>query len=237
MNAPFRPEIVTESRMAPTAYQASAGGKPIAMLASLGFTALLVSSLFLLNANGQRQERTSIAVVELDTIPKKEPEKPEDRKVPEEVEMIQPQVSAPVPQPDVPVPVAPLPAMAIARPTPIAVAPPTPPAPPAPPAARAAVASGPADGGDLTGNLVSAKPPSYPVESRRKREQGTVILAVLLSAAGDVAEISIARSSGFERLDKAALQAVKKWRWAPFKRDGVAVTVKGQVAIPFVLST
>ncbi|HTN14172.1 MAG TPA: TonB family protein [Sphingomonadaceae bacterium] len=207
------------------------------MFASVGFTALLVSSLFMLNVVGQREERTSIAVVELNTTPENQPEKPDERPAPEEVQMIPPQVTAPVPQPEAPAPIAPLPALAMAKPAAIAIAPPPSPAPPAQPAARAGAASGPAEGGDLTGNLVTAKPPSYPIESRRKHEQGTVILAVLLSTAGEVAEISIARSSGFDRLDKAALQAVKKWRWAPFKRDGVPVTVKGQVAIPFVLNT
>ncbi|WP_252217111.1 energy transducer TonB, partial [Clostridium sp. CMCC3677] len=76
----------------------------------------------------------------------------------------------------------------------------------------------PTEGGDLSSKMISAKPPSYPLESRRLHEEGTVVLAVLLSAEGQVAGISIAQSSGSDRLDQAALAAVRKWRWAPVFR-------------------
>ncbi|OJW67110.1 MAG: hypothetical protein BGO57_02850 [Sphingomonadales bacterium 63-6] len=238
MNAPFKPEIVMERRVAyAAAYEPSRGRNPVAMLASVAFTGLLVSSLFMLNVNAQREERTSIAVVELNTLPEKQPEERKDKPAPEEAALIQPQMVAPLPPVDAPAPMTPMPALSMANPTPVSVAPPAPPAPPAQPAARAVAPAGPADGGDLSANLISAKPPSYPVEARRKREQGTVVLAVLLSTLGDVVEISVARSSGYERLDKAALSAVRKWRWAPFKRDGAPVMVKGQVTIPFVLTS
>jgi len=78
-------------------------------------------------------------------------------------------------------------------------------------------------------------PPSYPVECRRRKEQGTVFLAVVLATDGTVANVSIARSSGSERLDKAALQAVRKWRWSPTIRNGAPVMVQGTVDIPFIL--
>jgi periplasmic protein TonB len=47
--------------------------------------------------------------------------------------------------------------------------------------------------------------------------------------------VSVARSSGFDRLDKAALDAVRRWRWSPTLRDGAPVSVRGTVDIPFVL--
>lgn len=84
--------------------------------------------------------------------------------------------------------------------------------------------------------MIHAPPPKYPRESRRRREQGVVLLAVLLSAEGRVAEIRIARSSGHSRLDTAARDAVRGWRWSPTLRDGVAVQVSGTVEIPFVLT-
>lgn len=73
------------------------------------------------------------------------------------------------------------------------------------------------------------------MESRRKREQGTVVLSLTLSVDGGVSVISVAQSSGFDRLDDAALRAVRKWRWAPTVRNGQPVMVRGQVEIPFVL--
>nr|WP_246427285.1 energy transducer TonB [Sphingopyxis panaciterrulae] len=83
--------------------------------------------------------------------------------------------------------------------------------------------------------MLSGAPPRYPRESRRHREEGTVVLALTLDVDGSVASISVAQSSGFQRLDEAALRAVRKWRWAPTMRSGQAVKVKGLVEIPFVL--
>jgi len=104
-----------------------------------------------------------------------------------------------------------------------------PPAPPAP-AAPASV-----QGGDLGTQMVSGRPPRYPIDCRRRREQGTVVLALTLGVDGAVQTIAVARSSGFPRLDEAALGAVRTWRWAPVLRAGQPVIVRGVVEIPFVL--
>ena len=85
--------------------------------------------------------------------------------------------------------------------------------------------------------MIAGNPPRYPVESRRKKEQGTVELLLILAADGRVETISITRSSGFARLDDAALSAVRRWRWAPTLRDGAPVKVRGVVEIPFVLTS
>ena len=100
-------------------------------------------------------------------------------------------------------------------------------APPAP--------SGPISVADLDSKLLSAPPPRYPVPSLRLKEQGTVILSVLVGTDGSVEEIGIARSSGYSRLDKAALEAVRRWRWSPTLVAGTPVQVRGPVDIPFVL--
>jgi protein TonB len=114
------------------------------------------------------------------------------------------------------------------------VAPPPPPiaAPVAPPKPTP---SGPVMVGDLDEKLIEGNPPRYPVESRRKKEQGTVQLRLLIGVDGRVVQVSIAQSSGFERLDQAALQAAKSWRWQPMLRDGQPVEVRGIMSIPFVL--
>lgn len=90
---------------------------------------------------------------------------------------------------------------------------------------------------DLSSRMIVATPPRYPVPSRRAREQGTVALMVLVGTDGAVKDIAISRSSGFERLDRAALDAVRRWRWSPTMYDGKAVMVRGIVEIPFVLKS
>ena len=104
----------------------------------------------------------------------------------------------------------------------------------APPAPKAAAVSAPVSV-DLSTKMVAGKPPRYPTESRRAKEQGTVVLRLLLGVDGSVAEIALAHSSGFDRLDKAALDAVKHWRWSPTMQAGQAMQVRGTVEIPFVL--
>lgn len=104
-----------------------------------------------------------------------------------------------------------------------------------PAAAPAAPATIAADGLDTS--LIEGEPPRYPRESRRKKEQGTAVLLVIVGIEGRVEAISIARSSGSSRLDQAALKAVRGWRWQPLRRDGQPVKVRGLVEIPFVLTS
>ena len=77
---------------------------------------------------------------------------------------------------------------------------------------------------------VRAAPPVYPKESQRKREHGTVVLRGLVDAQGSPAQIQIERSSGFERLDSAAREAVEKFLFRPYEVNGVAQPA--QVLIP-----
>jgi protein TonB len=77
---------------------------------------------------------------------------------------------------------------------------------------------------------VRAAPPVYPKESQRRREHGTVLLRVLVDSLGNPAQIQIERSSGFERLDTAAREAVQKFLFRPHEVNGVAQPA--QVLIP-----
>ncbi|MCL2298440.1 MAG: energy transducer TonB [Proteobacteria bacterium] len=72
--------------------------------------------------------------------------------------------------------------------------------------------------------------PEYPFQSRRLREQGWVKLRVHVTAEGLANEVTLHTSSGFERLDKAAIDAVKRWRFRPAQRAGKAVA--GWVVVP-----
>jgi len=75
--------------------------------------------------------------------------------------------------------------------------------------------------------------PSYPVFAKRARQQGKVILRVQVDASGQVAVIGIHRSSGFERLDEAALSAVRQWRFVPARSGDRAVAGVALVPINF----
>ncbi|SCW68951.1 outer membrane transport energization protein TonB (TC 2.C.1.1.1) [Sphingobium faniae] len=146
----------------------------------------------------------------------------------------QPEIVAPPPL--VQMPVAPVQLVAT-TPDPVPVPSPmpvmSPPGPSAPAAPRAPLSI--VQGGDLGTQMVAGKPPRYPVESRRKHEQGTVLLSLTLDVDGSVESIVIAQSSGFKRLDDAARDAVRGWRWKPTIRDGQPARVRGVVEIPFVL--
>lgn len=65
--------------------------------------------------------------------------------------------------------------------------------------------------------------PVYPMLSRKRKEQGTVILKLLVRANGSVSDISIHQSSGFTRLDESAVQAVKRWHYTPAVQDSIAI--------------
>lgn len=85
-------------------------------------------------------------------------------------------------------------------------------APPAPP--KIELPSSDAD------YLNNPKPP-YPALSKRMGEQGKVLVRTLIGTDGRAQEVQLQQTSGFERLDQAALTAARQWRYVPGKRDGV----------------
>ncbi len=78
-------------------------------------------------------------------------------------------------------------------------------------------------------------PPSYPPVSRRMGEQGRVLLRVTISADGMALSVAMQSGSGSNRLDEAAVAAVRKWRFVPAKRGGQAVSASVMVPIKFSL--
>jgi protein TonB len=73
-------------------------------------------------------------------------------------------------------------------------------------------------------------PPEYPRISQRRREEGTVLLWVVVAADGRPVDWRVERSSGHERLDQAALDAVAGWRFEPARRGHRPVA--GTVLVP-----
>ncbi len=79
--------------------------------------------------------------------------------------------------------------------------------------------------------------PAYPSQSRRIGEEGRVLLRVLVSEKGDAANVEVDSGSGSERLDRAALDAVKKWRFIPAKRNNQPISAYVIVPIKFSLQS
>jgi protein TonB len=77
--------------------------------------------------------------------------------------------------------------------------------------------------------------PDYPALSVRRGEQGQVVLNVLIGVDGKAQKAEIAKTSGFERLDAAALATVLRWRYVPGKRGGVPEEMWFKVPLAFVL--
>lgn len=111
---------------------------------------------------------------------------------------------------------------------------PTPPAPPAPvrpaPEAPPAVVAARFDAAYLNNPA-----PAYPPLSRRMREEGKVMLRVQVTAEGLPAQVDLAESSGFARLDAAAREAVQRWRFVPAKQGGQPVAAAVIVPVVFKL--
>ena len=111
---------------------------------------------------------------------------------------------------------APPPAPVVA-PAPVAVAPP----PVVPPSFDAAYLRNP--------------PPAYPAMSRRRGEQGTVVLRVHVGADGAAQQVHLRSSSGYEQLDRAAQEVVQQWRFVPARQGEQAVAAWVLVPIRFAL--
>ena len=77
--------------------------------------------------------------------------------------------------------------------------------------------------------------PAYPALSRRLGEQGRAVVRVLIGADGLPQKAELHTSSGFERLDRAALDTVMRWRYVPGKRGDVPEAMWFNVPLNFVL--
>jgi len=78
--------------------------------------------------------------------------------------------------------------------------------------------------------------PKYPMASRRKGEQGRVILDVLVSKEGKARSVTIISTSGFKELDTAAKDAVMDAKFKPGERNGKAVEASARMTILFQLN-
>lgn len=154
------------------------------------------------------------------------------------IDLPTPKTAPPVP---IPIPTPPVPVkQAVTKPTPVTqtappiltvnepapaaaafIAPvPQPPAPIAPPSVPVAAVAVPpvtakasAPTSICVQDYISQPDPIYPNLSNRLGEQGVADIRVLFSAAGLPLKAEIVKSSGYERLDRAALEGTKRWRF------------------------
>jgi len=82
---------------------------------------------------------------------------------------------------------------------------------------------------------VHNREPIYPDEAVRRGEQGIVILLINISPQGLASSVDIARSSGFNLLDRAARDAVTTWRFVPAVRDGQPIPSRMPMRVVFQL--
>jgi TonB family protein len=79
-------------------------------------------------------------------------------------------------------------------------------------------------------------PPKYPQAAIDARQEGTVLLKVLVAIDGSVSDIEVASATLPGSFDQAAIDTVRKWQFNPATRDGTPVAAWVQVPICFSLN-
>lgn len=84
------------------------------------------------------------------------------------------------------------------------------------------------------GILIKKVPPKYPKQARKQHLEGTVVLRATITKEGEISDLRLV--SGEPMLAEAALEAVKKWKYRPYQKDGQAVAVDTEITVNFALS-
>jgi protein TonB len=80
--------------------------------------------------------------------------------------------------------------------------------------------------------------PEYPEAARKAGVEGKVLLEVMVKADGSVVSASVREGiAGHPELDRAAVDAVKQWKFEPATADGVPVDMKINIPIEFRLDS
>ncbi len=175
--------------------------------------------------------------------PPRQQVEPVKRPAPRKVERAPPAPKAkpqPQPQPQqntIPAPPAPEAPLSVVTPEP-AAAPAAAPASPAETRAGApagAVGTGKVELPSSDASYLGNPAPVYPTISKRLGEQGKVIVRVLIGRNGLPERAELKRSSGYERLDRAALDYVMKCRYVPGKVGGEPQAMWYEAPVNFVL--
>jgi len=117
------------------------------------------------------------------------------------------------------------PPIEIAQPRPTDVY--SPPSPPSPPSPQSDI------GASVDISSKNMNPPKYPPAAARAGITGTVILIIDVDANGNVTNVSVEKSSRNRDLDRAAMDAARKWRFNPGMSDGQRSAGRVRVPVDF----
>lgn len=107
---------------------------------------------------------------------------------------------------------------------------------PAAEAAKSALSASPPSTPPQPAHYLANPKPPYPHLSRRLGEEGTVRLNILVNPDGSVAQMEVAKSSGYPRLDRSAIETVQSsWKFEPARQGGMPVAAWVIVPIQFTL--
>lgn len=81
--------------------------------------------------------------------------------------------------------------------------------------------------------LASNAEPKYPASMLRAGVGGTVVVLADVDAQGNAIDVRVVERSGERDLDRAALTAVRQWRFEPAMRNGKAVATSVKVPVDF----
>jgi protein TonB len=101
------------------------------------------------------------------------------------------------------------------------------------PKTEAPKVEGPLDVGSLVGYATRQASPVYPAAAKMMRATGIVRVDFTVDESGDVTDVQ--KTSGPQMLQAAAKDAIKKWKFKPFVRDGQPIKVNGFVNFNFSL--
>jgi protein TonB len=87
---------------------------------------------------------------------------------------------------------------------------------------------------EMMGLIVKKVNPQYPEAARKAHIQGEVVLRATIGTKGNVENLQVV--SGPAELTPAAVEAVKQWKYRPYRKDGRAVEVETDITVNFTLA-
>jgi TonB family protein len=90
-------------------------------------------------------------------------------------------------------------------------------------------------GGNVsTARLITQPKPVYPAELKDLGVEGTVLLSAIIGKDGTIQNVKVVQTPD-ERLSKAAIEAVKQWRYEPARLNGEPIEVLSEIDMQYYL--
>jgi protein TonB len=84
------------------------------------------------------------------------------------------------------------------------------------------------------GNLIYRVQPAYPPLARQARIQGTVLLRAIIGKTGTIEHLTL--ESGHPMLAGSAIEAVRQWRYRPYRLNDEPIEIETEITVNFVLA-